>query len=136
MIRLARRAADRRIGTMRTVGIAVGLGFFVAAGAMHYTTNAVVPAKHQGETNAAIRWLCTALVVAVIVPGLAPSPASFGVDELGDRAVALPLGWSIAQNALMVLVAVGGLVVAAFLTVCWSKAQRPSPTYPIPISGL
>jgi hypothetical protein len=128
MLRLALRAANRRIGALRAFGVMVGLGFFVSAGVMHGTTDAVVAPGRRGRTNLAITALVLALVGAIGVLGTATNAASADIPGpptgAGDRFVALPRVFSMTGSALQLLVAAGGLALATYLTVSYWRCYE------------
>jgi hypothetical protein len=130
MVRLALRAADRRIGFLRGVGILVGLGFFVAAGAMHYTTEAAVRRHRRGRTDVAISFLCGILVAAYATLHMAMTRADHGIDRIGDHTALIPVTWSIASSALQFVVVTSGIALAVFQTVSWWSGQSARRSVP------
>jgi hypothetical protein len=122
MLRLGRRSANRRIGTLRTVGILTGWGLFVVTGVMHRIADAVARRVHtRDETDLAITLWCSLAFATAVFVGLTISVGAQvpGPTALGDHAVLAPIGWSIARNALQLLVVLGGWSIAAYLTRQW-----------------
>lgn len=128
MVRLALRAADRRIGFWRGVGILSGFGLLVAAGAMHFTADAVAPRRFIARTNVAISFLAGLTVAGAFAMQAAANRGTFTTGEVaGVHATLEPFAWGAAAAALQLVVAVGGFAMAAFLTAqWWSHPRRPA----------
>jgi hypothetical protein len=129
MLRLGVRSADRRVGVLRGVGVAAGFGVFVVTGVAHRIADVVV----QRERTRALMdllitlWCFAAVLAAVFVTATVSAGAvSYGVPTLGDHAVLAPAGWSIARNALQLVVVLGGWSIALFLTRSWLTLDEPA----------
>src|SRR3954452_11809043 len=116
MLRLALRAANRRIGVLRGFGVMLGLGYFVSAGGMHTTTGAVVAPGRRGRAHVAISALVVAFVGAIGVVPVAAMTTSDGFpgapSGAGERFVAVSRAFTMPGSALQFLVAAGGLAMA------------------------
>ena len=66
--------------------------------------------------------LTAVLVMATVSVGAVPP----GGSTLGDHAVVAPVGWSIARNALQLVVVLGGWSIALFLTRSWVTLDEPA----------
>lgn len=120
VLRLGLRSANRRIGGLRTLGVVVGLGVFVVTGVGHVIADVVVPAgRARARTQRLITVWCGAAVLTAIFVGVTSNRFWAETDAPGTHAVLVPVGWSIATNAMQLLVAVGGWSIAAFLTHRW-----------------
>ena len=62
LLRLALRSANHRIGVLRTLGIVLGLGAFVATGVAHRITDSVIPSERARWMNRLITLWCFAAV--------------------------------------------------------------------------
>ena len=127
ILRLGLRSANRRIGTLRTVGLLTGFALFVVTGVMHRIDDAAAPrrADTRARTDLAIRlWCFTTFATAVFV-GMTISVGAQvpGPTRLGEQAVLAPIGWSIARNGLQLVVALVGWLIAAFLTREWLRSH-------------
>ena len=124
VLRLGLRSANRRVGVLRGIGVMSGLGVFVATGVAHHVTEAVIPSVHaRDRMHRLITLWCFAAVLTAVMVGMTISigAASYTVTNLGDHAVRAPVGWSIARNAMQLLVVVGGWSLAWSLTRSWIK---------------
>jgi hypothetical protein len=127
MLRLGLRAANRRIGALRAFGVMVGLGFFVSAGVMHDTTDAVVAPARRRWAHAAVTGLVVALVVVVVMLSTATNQASAdipGPTGPGNRFAGISRSITMPASGLQVLVAAGGLALATFLTVSYWRCYE------------
>jgi hypothetical protein len=143
VLRLGLRSAHRRIGTLRTVGLLTGFGLFVVTGVMHRIDDAAAVhrrADRRALTDLAISLWCFTAVASVVFVAFSISVGaqSSGQPQLGDQAVLTPIGWSIARNALQLLVALGGWMIAGLLTREWvlahdehSKPRRAARAEPV-----
>jgi hypothetical protein len=129
MARLGLRSANRRIGTLRGLAVVFGFGAFVVTGVAHGIAEVVIPSvRTRDRMHLLITIWCFAavitavLVMATVSVGVVPP----GGPTLGDHAVIAPVGWSIARNALHLLVAFGGWAIALSLTRRWIRAEEPS----------
>jgi hypothetical protein len=122
VLRLGLRSANRRVGVVRGLGVVVGVGAFVATGVAHHVADAVIPSVHARERmHRLITMWCFAAVLTAVAVGMTVSvgAASSSGTRLGDHAVLAPIGWSIARNAMQLLVVVGGWSIAWALTRAW-----------------
>jgi hypothetical protein len=128
MVRLALRTADRRIGFWRGVGILAGWGLLVAAGAMHFTAEAVAPRRFIARTNVAISLLAGLTVAGAFAMQAATNRGTFMTSEVtGLHATLEPFAWGAVAAALQLVVAVGGFAMATFLTAqWWLHPRRPA----------
>jgi hypothetical protein len=135
VLRLGLRSADHRIGGLRGVGIAVGLGVFVVTGVAHRIAEAVIPSERSRDwVDHLISLWCFAAVLTTVfaVASVHESYAPTGALTSGDHAVLASAGWSFARNASQLVVAVGGWWMAVVLTRRWvviderSRAPRRS----------
>jgi hypothetical protein len=122
MLRLALRAAGYRIGGLRGLGFVLGLVYFVAAGAMHRTTEAIVRPGWRRRTDVLITASCVALVAGYIALTLGGNDTGGSSERPGDYAVEYVLPWTMVGNGLLCFVAAGGIALAIFLTVSWWTA--------------
>jgi len=124
VLRLGLRSANRRIGALRTLGVIVGLGVFIVTGVAHVIADVVVPVGRQRvRMQRLITLWCGAAVLTAIFVGVTNNTFWSETDAPGTHAVLVPVAWSIATNALQLLVAVGGWSIAAFLTHRWFTRQ-------------
>ena len=126
MLRLGLRSAHRRIGVLRTIGVLTGFAVFVVTGVMHRIDDALPrPGDTRARTDLAIRLWCFAAVGTAIFVGWTISIGAQppGPTQLGQHAVIAPIGWSIARNAMQLVVALGGWLIAASLTREWMRAD-------------
>jgi hypothetical protein len=124
VLRLGLRSANRHVGVLRGIGVVSGFGAFVATGAAHYIADAVIPSiRARDRMHRFITlWCCAAVLTAVLVGmTVGVGAASDSLTTLGDHAVRAPAGWSIARNAMQLLVVVGGWSLAWSLTRSWIK---------------
>jgi hypothetical protein len=126
MLRLGLRAANRRIGAWRGVGVLLGLGPLVAAGVAHCTTDAVVDRSRRARTNLAISaWVSVLVVTAIALWTTRLASANVAdTSRPGTHAAAVSLPFSVASSALQVIVAVGGIALATFLTVSYRRGHE------------
>jgi hypothetical protein len=132
MLRLGLRSADDRIGVLRGFGVVVGFGAFVVTGAAHRIADVVIPRERTRDRIDLLvsLWCFAAVVTAAFVMATinlasqAASVSSVGSTP-GDHAVLAPVGWSIARNALQLLVVLGGWSIALFLTRSWVRLDQP-----------
>jgi hypothetical protein len=126
VLRLGLRSANRRVGVLRGIGVVSGFGAFVATGVAHHIADAVIPSVHaRDRMHRLITLWCFAAVLTAVLVGMTVSvgAASDSLTKLGDHAVRAPAVWSIARNAMQLLVVVGGWSLAWSLTRSWIKVD-------------
>jgi hypothetical protein len=123
MLRLGVRAAGRRVGVMRFLGVIVGLGLFVATGVMHRIADVVHPAAERAWIHRVITWWCTVAVIGVVIVMATDRVGGpSGPPVLGDHAQQIPIAWSITRAVVQLGVALGGWLLAASFTRRWLEA--------------
>lgn len=129
MLRLGLRGANHRVGVLRGFGVVFGLGVFVVTGVAHRIAEVIIPrVRTRDRMHLLITvWCFAAVLTAVFVMatvnvGAVPP----GGPTLGDHAVVAPVGWSIARNALQLVVVLGGWSIALFLTRSWVTLDEPA----------
>jgi hypothetical protein len=120
MLRLGVRAAAHRIGVLRAIGVLAGFGVFVVTGVMHVVAERVRPVSSRDRINRVITLWCVAAVGSAVLVMVTDNMArASGPATLGDKALAVPVAWSVARSALQLGVALGGWLLAASLTRRW-----------------
>jgi hypothetical protein len=135
VLRLGLRSADRRIGVWRALGVAFGLGLFVATGVLHSIADASIPGDRvRRRVNGVITLWCVVAVAAVLVGTVAAAhTANLGPFTPGVHVVAYPGAWSRTLAALQLTVAVAGWSTAMLLTRGWWRAEHRVPAEPAPL---
>jgi hypothetical protein len=126
LLRLALRSANHRIGVLRTLGIVLGLGAFVATGVAHHIVDCVVPSGRARWMNRLITLWCFAAVFTVLFyrARIGSADVLNSVTTMGAHVELQPIGWSIAGNAMQLLVVIGGWSIAACLTRHWVRLDE------------
>ena len=121
VLRLGLRSANHRVGVLRGLGVVVGLGAFVATGVAHRIVEIVIPSERARRMHLLITLWCFAAVVTAIFVGATIGAADVlnSVTTPGNHVELQPVGWSIARNAMQLLVVIGGWSIAASLTRHW-----------------
>jgi hypothetical protein len=124
VLRLGLRSANRRVGVLRGIGVVSGFGAFVATGVAHRIADAVIPSVHaRDRMHRLITLWCFAAVLTAVLVGMTVSVGAASDSlTLADHAVRAPVGWSIARNAMQLLVVVGGWSLAWSLTRSWMQS--------------
>ena len=126
VLRLALRSANHRIGVLRTLGIVFGLGAFVATGVAHHIADCVIPPARARRMNRLITLWCFSAVFTVLFyrARIGSADVLNYVTTMGDHVELQPIGWSIAGNAMQLLVVIGGWSIAASLTRQWVRLEE------------
>ena len=126
VMRLALRSANYRIGFLRTLGIVFGFGAFVATGVAHRVADSVIPSGRARWMNRLITLWCFAAVFTVFFyrGRIGSADVLNYVTTMGDHVELQPIGWSIAGNAMQLLIVIGGWSIAASLTRQWVRLEE------------
>ena len=110
---------------MRTLGIVFGLGAFVATGVAHHIADSVIPSGRARRMNRLITLWCFSAVFTVLFyrARIGSADVLNHVTTMGDHVELQPIGWSIAGNAMQLLVVISGWSIAASLTRQWVRLE-------------